>query len=159
MVDSTTSRPQLAPIRRSPIWLRVLMAFLGVPNIAIGLWAIANPEHWFDNFLGWAPQVVAAYPPFNEHLASDAGSGLLASGVVMTVAAVWPQRPVVITAAIAYLAFVLPHFLFHLINRSELLTGAENASNSFSLALSVAGAAVVLLWQRRLEHSSNPETE
>ncbi len=142
------------PIQVSPMWLRILMLLLGGPNIITGGWAVIAPENWFDNFPGWAPQLVAAYPPYNEHLASDAGMGLLASGVVMILAALWPKREVAITAAIAYLAFVLPHFLYHLINPADLMTGAENTVNTISLASSVVGGAVVLMWQRRLEPSS-----
>lgn len=146
-----TARRVATPIQVSPMWLRILMFLLGGPNIITGGWAVIAPQSWFDNFPGWAPQLVAAYPPYNEHLASDAGMGLLASGVVMVLAALWPKREVVITAAIGYLAFVLPHFLYHLINPADLMTGAENTVNTISLASSVVGGAVVLIWQRRLE--------
>lgn len=146
-----TAAQVTAPIQVSPLWLRILMVLLGGPNVIIGLWAFLAPQSWFDTFPGWAPRIVAAYPPFNHHLASDAGLGLFASGVVFVLAALWPQRQVVITAAIAYLAFVLPHFLYHIINPSDLMTGSENITNSISLASSVVGAGVVLLWQRRLQ--------
>jgi len=33
------------------------------------------------------PRLVAAEPPYNAHLATDAGAGLLASGLVLLVAA------------------------------------------------------------------------
>lgn len=123
------------------------MWLLAIPNIIAGIWAIVAPQSWFDSFPGWAPAVVAAFPPYNEHLATDAGSGLLASGVVMAVAALWPRREVAIVAAIAYLAFALPHFLWHVVNPSETLTATDDATNSISLALAVVGAGVVLLVQ------------
>jgi len=63
-------------------------AAIGVPQVVIGLWALAAPKSWFDSFPGFAPRVVAAEPPYNEHLASDVGAGFLATGVVLVVAAV-----------------------------------------------------------------------
>jgi len=148
---------------RQPMWLRVIMVLLAVPNIAAGLWAIIAPQHWFDTFPGWAPQLVAAFPPYNEHLATDAGSGLFASGVAMALAAWWPRREVVITAALAFLAFALPHFLWHFINPSDALTSPEDTVNDISLAAAVVGAGVVLMWQwhhsiRRPASPASPPT-
>ena len=140
MTPDTTSPSQ-------PRWIRVLMILLAVPNVVTGLWAVIAPRHWFDTFPGWAPELVAAFPPFNEHLSFDAGAGLLASGVVMAVAAAWPRRDVVITAAVAYLAFALPHFLWHLVNPADALGPAEDTVNAVSLAAAVVGAATVLMWQ------------
>lgn len=138
---------------RQPKWLRILMVLLAVPNLITGLWAVVDPQHWFDTFPGWAPQLVAAFPPYNEHLATDAGSGLLATGLVMGLAALWPRREVVITAAVAFLAFALPHFVWHLVNPSASLTSAEDTVNDITLAAAVVGAGVVLMWQ--WHHSVN----
>lgn len=129
------------------------MLLLGLPNVAAGLWAVIAPENWFENFPGWAPQLVAAYPPFNEHLASDAGAGLLASGVLMVLAALWPKREVAVVAAIGFLAFALPHFLFHVLNPSDELAGSENAVSTGSLAFAVVGAGTILMWQWFLKPS------
>lgn len=154
-----------APTARVPIWLRVVMVLLAVPNIFAGIWAIVAPQNWFDNFPGWAPYLVAANPPFNEHLATDAGAGLFASGLLMLIALVWTRREVVIVAAIGYLAFAVPHFLFHLINPADALTASEDFQGTFSLALAVVGAGVVLMWQWRTEneptaneHTANEDT-
>lgn len=130
-------------------WVRPVMILLAVPNIFTGLWALAAPQNWFDNFPGWAPSLVAAYPPFNEHLATDAGAGLFASGVLMLFAVLRPSREVVLAACIGYLAFALPHFVFHLVNPSDLLAASEDATSTFTLALAVVGAGVVLMWQWR----------
>jgi len=130
-----------------PRWVRIVIVLLAVPNLITGLWALVAPRNWFDNFPGWAPELVAAIPPYNEHLAFDAGAGLFASGVVMLVAAMWPRREIIITAAIAYLAFALPHFLWHLFNPADGLEPAEDTVNAVSLALAVVGAGTVLLWQ------------
>lgn len=142
MTDSSIDQPT-----RQPSWLRVLMVLLAVPNVLTGLWAVGNPQHWYDTFPGWAPELISALPPYNEHLATDAGAGLFASGLVMGLAALWPRRDVVVTAAVAYLGFSLPHVLWHVANPADPLTSSENAVNDLSLAAAVVGAGVVLLWQ------------
>ncbi|NNF54255.1 MAG: hypothetical protein HKN03_07415 [Acidimicrobiales bacterium] len=138
--------------RGQPAYLRVIMLLLGVPNMVTGAWALASPQGWFDNFPGWAPALVAAYPPFNDHLVVDAGAGLFASGLVMTAAAVWPKRDIAILASIAYLAFALPHAAWHWVNPSDQLTASEDVVSTASLVLAVVGAAFVLAWQWRKIH-------
>jgi len=128
-------------------WVRVLLVLLAVPNIAAGLWAIFDPQGWFDNFPGWAPRIVSAYPPYNEHLVADAGSGLLAIGLAALLALVWFRREVLIVAMITYLGFSAPHLLFHLTNPSELLSDSEHATAVLpGLILAVVAAAAVLFW-------------
>lgn len=148
----TGSSPHTTP--REPTWLRVLMVLLAVPNLITGLWAVVDPQHWYETFPGWAPQLISALPPYNEHLATDAGAGLLASGVAMGLAALWPRREVVITATVAFLAFSLPHVLWHVANPADGLTSAENTVNDLTLAAAVVGAGVVLMWQ--WHHSMRP---
>src|SRR5680860_133705 len=85
--------------------IRIVCALLAVPNLITGFWAVLAPQSWYDDYPGWAPRLVSAYPPFNEHLATDSGAGLLATGLVAGAAALWPRRDVVITAMAAYAAF------------------------------------------------------
>lgn len=110
-----------------------------------GVWAVLAPQGWFDNFPGWSPRLVAALPPFNEHLATDAGAGLLAAGLVVWLAAWLMRRDVILTAMVAYLAFSVPHALYHMVNPADALSTAEDAVNVISLWVGVALAAV-LLW-------------
>lgn len=132
-----------------PLYIRAVMLLLGVPNVVAGGWALASPQGWFDNFPGWAPALVAAYPPFNDHLVIDAGAGLFASGLVMLIAAFWNRRDVAIMAGIGFLAFAVPHALWHVVNPSDQLAASEDVVSTASLVLAVAGAAFVLAWQWR----------
>lgn len=120
------------------------MVVIAIPNVVAGLWAVLDPQGWYENFPGWAPRLVAALPPYNEHLATDAGAGLLASGVVALLAAWWNRRDVTVVAMSAYLAFALPHALWHLTNPSDLMSGGEDTVNSLTLLFSVVIAAAVL---------------
>ncbi len=136
--------PTRTPQRLDAPWITVALVVLAVPNLVAGVWGVVAPEHWYDHFPGWAPRLVAAFPPFNEHLASDAAAGLLATGVAAAAALRWRRREVVVAAMAAYLAFALPHAAFHLAHLSEALDGVENAVNTGSLWAAVAVAGGVL---------------
>jgi hypothetical protein len=130
--------------RPPPRWLPIVLWLLAVPNLVIGLWAHLAPEHWFETFPGWSPYLVAAYPPFNEHLASDAGAGLLTIGVLAAAAAVIRRRDAVLVAGAGVLAFTGPHALFHVLNPSDLLSASEDAMNTAPLVLTAVGGLAVL---------------
>ncbi len=128
-----------------PRWLTIVLWLIAVPNLIIGLWALVFPQGWYDNFPGYAPRLVAAYPPFNEHLVTDAGAGLLTVGVLAAAAAFLGRRDAVLVAASGILAFTGPHALFHVLNPSDLLTAAEDASSTIPLVLTALAALAVLL--------------
>lgn len=126
-------------------WVGVVLVLLAVPNLITGAWGVLAPRHWFDRFPGWAPRLVGAYPPFNEHLAADAAAGLLAIGVAAAIAWRWRDRRVVLASTATVLAFAAPHAVFHLTHPSDLLTGGEQATNDLALVAAVIGAAVVAM--------------
>jgi hypothetical protein len=103
------------------------------------------PEHWFDNFPGWAPRLVAAFAPFNEHLVTDAAAGLFAAGVAAALALWLRDRQVVIVTMAAFLAFAVPHSLVHLSHPADALSSAEDAVNTVSLWLAVAIAIAIMV--------------
>lgn len=135
---STTSTPVAA-------WVRVALVALGVPNAAAGLWAVAAPDSWYESFPGWDPRLVAAEPPFNEHLVTDAGAGLLASGFVLLAAAWLADRRSVRFGIVAFLVFAVPHTFWHAMNESPGLTAGEDAQNVATLVFSLVVAVVVLV--------------
>lgn len=112
---------------RVPTWVRLgMVVTLAVPQLATGLWAVFAPANWFEKFPGVDPRLVAAEPPFNAHLATDAGAGFLATGVALAVAVAWAQRRAVQLALLTCLAFTLPHALYHGINPAPGLTGSKD---------------------------------
>jgi hypothetical protein len=132
-------------------WIRLgIIVTLALPHLAIGLWAILAPRRWFDSFPGFGPALVAAEPPFNEHLVTDVGAGFLAVGVALLVAAVWARRAGVQVALIAFAAFTLPHVIFHASHPADALTTFENVMNPLALA-SGLGLAVVFFWAVHLD--------
>ena len=106
---------------RVPAWVRLGMILtLAVPQLLIGLWAYVAPESWFDSFPGFDPRLVAAIPPYNQHLASDVGAGFLATGAALLVGAVWANRTGVRVALVAFAAFTVPHVVYHRVIRPML---------------------------------------
>ena len=108
-------------------WMRLGLLLLGIPQAGIGLWAIADPTAWFDTFPGGGHNWLPEFGPFNEHLAVDAGAGLFAAGVVAIAAAVMLERRVVQIAMVAFLAWSIPHALWHLTALDEALAAATTS--------------------------------
>jgi hypothetical protein len=135
---STTSTPVAT-------WVRIALVALGLPNAAAGLWAVLAPDSWYESFPGWDPRLVAAEPPYNQHLVTDAGAGLLASGFVLLVAAWLADRRSVRFGVAAFLVFAVPHTLWHALNESPGLTSSEDARNVATLVFSVVVGVVVLV--------------
>jgi hypothetical protein len=133
-----------------------VLVLLAVPNLIAGTWALLAPADWFEEFPRWGPALVAALPPYNEHLVTDAGAGLFAAGVLALLAAWWLRRDVVITAMVGYLAFAAPHAIFHLANPSDLLTTGEDVANTLTLIVAVvaAGAVLTVAWRAEPEGST-----
>ena len=128
---------------RVPSWVRLgVLVTMAAPQLVIGLWSVLGTEHWFEEFPGFGPALVAAEPPYNQHLASDAGAGFLATGVGLLVAALWAHRAGVRVALATFVAFTLPHALFHLTHPSDALSGVEDVANVMALGSGLVLAAV-----------------
>lgn len=140
---------QHEPVSPAPLWVRIALVAIGLPNALAGIWAVVAPESWFDSFPGWAPRLVAAEPPFNAHLATDAGAGLLASGLVLLVAAWLADRRSVQLALVAFSAFAIPHAAYHALNPAPGLSSGEDLQNAVLLAFTAGVAAVLLMASRR----------
>jgi 4-carboxymuconolactone decarboxylase len=139
----TTSDEQIARHRDA---IRGLLLALGIPQAAIGLWALVASRSFYDEFpagQGW----VSALGPFDEHLVIDVGALFVAIGAVMVLAAAWMRRPLVLTATVAWLLFALPHTIWHLTDLGPLSTG-DAIGNVVTLAWTV-GAPLVVLWLLR----------
>lgn len=124
---------------------------LAVPQLVIGVWAVLAPRNWFETFPGIDPRLVAAEPPYNAHLATDAGAGFLATGLALAVAALWGQRAAIQIALLAYGAFAVPHLLYHGASPAPGLTGGEDLFNVAVLATGPALAAL-FAWRTGAVH-------
>lgn len=135
--------------------IRLAIVFtLAVPQALIGVWAVLRPEHWFEHFPGIDPRLVAAHPPFNEHLAADAGSGFLATGVTLLVAAVVGHVIAIRIALLAYALLAVPHLAYHAANPAAALSGGEDLLNLGVLASGPVLAAIYA-WQAGMDDRSH----
>ncbi len=119
-----------------------------------GAWAILSPVDWYEDFPGWSPRLVSALPPFNEHLVSDSGSGLLAAGLLALMGAWRLRRDVTVVVTLGYLAFALPHAVFHLRHPAADLSTGANLANTTVLWLAVLLVIVVLVAEIRQKNSA-----
>lgn len=130
-----TSTPTTTSDTRVASWVRWTVLALSLPQLITGLWAVASPRHWYDTFPGFGPLLVAADPPFNAHMATDAGSGFLATGVVLVLAAIWGERRPLQLALAGLTAFAAAHLSYHATNGSPGLTETQWVVNLVVLVL------------------------
>ena len=126
-------------------WVRLGGVVIAVPQLIVGGWALASPRGWYDNFPGFGPMLVAAEPPFNAHLATDAAGGFLATGLMVVLAAYWGERRPFQLAVGGLFVFAIAHLSYHATHPSDLLTRGENLFSTFSLVIA-AFIPAALLW-------------
>ena len=116
---------------------RFTLIQLGVIQGLLGLYALFFPRSFYEDFpfgRGW----VEALPAYNEHLLTDFGGLFLATAVILIAASARLERRWVVISLVAFLAFSLPHTLWHVFNLEPYSTGD-------AIANVVALAATVLL--------------
>jgi hypothetical protein len=139
------------------MWQRLGLLVLGIPQAGIGLWALLAPSDWYDTFPGGGRDWLPAFGPYNEHFAIDSGAGILAAGVLAVAAAVMLERRVVQIAMIGYLAWSVPHAIWHL-TALDALDTENNVINVTTLALTVILPVILLLTSNRLERGTRETT-
>ncbi|MBS1844882.1 MAG: hypothetical protein JST53_10740 [Actinobacteria bacterium] len=97
---------------RSPALARAALSVLCAYSLFIGFTALVVPHTFYTDF-PFVAHWVERLPPYNEHLVTDVG-GLYVGYAVITGIAAWrPERLLVIAACAGFLAFSVPHLLFH----------------------------------------------
>jgi AhpD family alkylhydroperoxidase len=130
---------------RGPI--RFLLFALGIPQALIGLWALLAPSSFYDDFPAGTDGWVNVLGPYDEHLVTDVGALFVALGFLLAFAAVSLRRGTVIAAAISWLLFAVPHFLWHAFNLEPYGT-ADAIGNTLSTGWIVVGGVLVLFLAR-----------
>jgi hypothetical protein len=128
--------------------IRAALVALAVVAVSAGVWASVSPRAFYDNYPGLGHAWVAADGPYNEHLIRDFGALNLALAVVTIVAAVTLGRAVVIAAALAWLVFQVPHFVYHL-RHLDVFDTADKAAVVVGLAAAVVLPIVILVAESR----------
>ena len=114
---------------------RATLIQLGAIQGILGLYALFIPRSFYEDFpfgLNW----VEVLPAYNEHLTRDVGGLFLATAVMMLAASVRLERRWVVISLVAFLAFSLPHTIWHSFNL-EPYTAGNAIANIVTLAATV----------------------
>ena len=129
--------------------VRVLLGVLAAAQFLVGLWSLAAPRSFFDDFPYGGTPWVALLPPYNEHLVRDHGAGTLALGVALALAAWWLDRRVVIATVAAFLTFTVPHTVFHALHLEHFPVADAVLQQAGFVVEIVLAVAVLALVARR----------
>lgn len=130
--------------------LRLGMVFLTLSALYPGVWALLAPRSFFDDFPGFGYSWVELFPPYNEHLVRDVGGFYLGFGILLAAAAFTLGRRLVTVSLLAWLAFSIPHLIFH-ITHLEGLSGDDAVGQTVTLALVTLLPIYLLTIVRRSE--------
>jgi hypothetical protein len=122
----------------------VVLVVWAAASVQLGIWATFAPRSFYDDFPGFGREWVRVDGPYNEHLVRDFGALNLALAVVTIAALITFSRPLVIAVAIAWLAWGVPHLVYHLRHLDVLSTG-DKVANVFLLGSLPVLAVVVLV--------------
>jgi hypothetical protein len=125
--------------------VRVVLVVWAAVSVQLGLWATFAPRSFYDDYPGFGRHWVRVNGPYNEHFVRDFGALNLALAVVTIFALVTFARPLVIAVAVAWLAWDIPHLVYHLRHLDVYDTGDKVLNVSALAALPVLAILVLAL--------------
>jgi hypothetical protein len=132
----------------TPTMRRTLLLLQAASALFVGVWAAAAPASWWRSFPGLGRHWLPMLGDYNEHLARDVGALYLALAVVTLGAAVRPADDLLVrVTALAWLAFSLPHLVYHLGHLGHYAP-IDQAGNVVTLGLVTVVPAVLLAPRR-----------
>jgi len=124
--------------------VRVVLVVWAAVSVQLGILATFAPRSFYDDYPGFGREWVRVNGPYNEHFVRDFGALNLALAVVTIAALVTLSRPMVIAVAVAWLAWSVPHLVYHLRHLDVFSTG-DKVVNVFLLGSLPVLAVVVLV--------------
>ncbi len=114
----------------------------------VGIWAELDPRSWCRSFPGFGLHWFPMLGPYNEHLARDVG-GLYLALLVLSVGAAFRASDAYLVrlTAGAWLAFSIPHLIFH-IAHLDVYGPRDQVLNGVALGGVVLSAGWLLLAPR-----------
>jgi hypothetical protein len=125
--------------------VRVVLVVWAAVSVQLGIWATFAPRSFYDDYPGFGRHWVRVNGPYNEHFVRDFGALNLALAVVTIFAVVTFARPLVIAVAVAWLAWGIPHLVYHLRHLDVYDTGDKVLNVSALAALPVLAILVLAL--------------
>ena len=139
-----------------PRVLRAGLVLLALPSAVIAGWGLIAPRAFYDSFPGAGRHWVSALPPYNEHLLRDFAAASLAITVFLVGAAIVLERRTIQIALIAFLAYSVPHFAYHLTTTDHYSTG-DNLASLGGFAVEVILALALLFLTREIVRASEAQ--
>jgi hypothetical protein len=125
-------------------WIvRIVLAIWAAVSLQLAGWAILAPRSFYDDYPGFGRHWVSVDGPYNEHFVRDFGALNLALAVVTIAALITLSRPMVIAVAVAWLAWGVPHLVYHL-RHLDLYSTTDQVLNVVALAALPVIAVLVL---------------
>jgi|SRR5215216_2175496 heme A synthase len=141
--------------RRPARWLVVALALLAGSALLVGVWAQFFPRGFYTSFPSVGGRWIAVDGPYNEHLVRDVGGLNFALAVVTIVALMHRTAVLVRTAALAWLVYSVPHFVYHSAHL-DLYDDPDIVLMIVSLAMAAVLPAWLFLDADRLTAASAP---
>jgi hypothetical protein len=126
---------------------KAALIVIAASSFVVGVWALAAPRSFYDDFPGAGRVWVAVDGPYNEHLVRDVGALNLALAFVAVVALVTGSVAVARTAGGAALIYGVPHLLYHATHLDPFDTN-DSVALLVSLAIAVAAGVVAVMPDR-----------
>src|SRR3954447_21668401 len=123
--------------------VRVAFWFMAAVEALVGVWAQFAPESFYRDFPLPGHSWVMLLPPYNEHLVRDVGGLSLALVVVLVAGALRADRFTTRVAALAMLAFTLPHTVFHAGHLEDFPAADATVQTVGTIALTLLAAALL----------------
>jgi len=124
--------------------VRVVLVVWATVSVQLGIWATFAPRSFYEDYPGFGREWVRGNGPYNEHFVRDFGALNLALAVVTIAALVTLSRPMVIAVAVAWLAWGVPHLVYHLRHLDMLSSTGDKVANVLLLGSLPVLAVVVL---------------
>jgi hypothetical protein len=125
-------------------WIvRIVLVIWAAVSLQLAAWATFAPRSFYDDYPGFGRHWVSIDGPYNEHFVRDFGALNLALAVVTIAALITLSRPMVIAVAVAWLAWGVPHLVYHL-RHLDLYSTTDKVLNVVALAALPVVAVVVL---------------
>jgi hypothetical protein len=141
----------------TPAWImRAGLLLLAFPSAVIAAWGLAAPRNFYDSFPGAGRHWVSALPPYNEHLLRDFSAASLAMVVFLVGAAILLERRMIQVALIAFLAYSIPHFAYHVTTADHYSTGDNLGSLGGFVVTMLIAFGLLALTRPAGEASSRP---
>jgi hypothetical protein len=125
-------------------WIvRIVLVIWAAVSLQLAAWALLAPRSFYDDYPGFGRHWVSVDGSYNEHFVRDFGALNLALAVVTIAALITLSKPMVIAVAVAWLAWGVPHLVYHL-RHLDLYSTTDKVLNVVALAALPVVAVVVL---------------